>query len=86
MNIDGEIKPDVIIISVPGKLIADLENQYTSIGYPSFSKEKDTALDAALVHVYTTVQKYIPAGSPYIIIDENNTRIPIPNGEQYWSL
>ena len=89
MIFDGLLEPITIIIKLPRSLKDKFTVQYEAIGLTvgDCSSEEATlvAEEYALTFISETVQKYIPAGSPCIILDEDNAEwsgITIPIGQK----
>jgi hypothetical protein len=80
MIFDGQLEPNTIIIKLPRYLKSKFTVQYEAIGLTA-----GDAAEESLNFISETVQKYIPAGNPCIIIDEDNetwSGITIPIGQK----
>ena len=80
MIFDGLLEPNTIIIKLPRSLKDTFKIQFEATGLTA-----DDAGEESLKFISETVQKYIPAGSPCVIIDEDNkpwSGITIPIGQK----
>ena len=76
MQYDGPLEPNTIIVGVPTSVKTKFELQYQELGLTA-AESSIEALDL----IKSTVEKYIPAGSVYVIVDEdNNVWAGIPVG------
>jgi len=77
MQLDGPLEPNTIVIGLPIVLKEKFRLQFMQVGMTSAE-----ATIESLNFIKQTVEKYVPAGSPYIIIDENdNVWDGIPIGQ-----
>jgi hypothetical protein len=79
MQYDGSSEPNTIIIKLPRYLKSKFTIQFEATGLTA-----EDAAEEALNFITETVQKYIPAGSPCVIIDEDDefwSGITIPIGQ-----
>ena len=67
MLTDGQYEPNTVIIQLPLSVVARLTNGYEILGHT-----QTDSLTHARNRIKDIVRKYIPAGIPYVIIDENN--------------
>jgi hypothetical protein len=67
MIFDGNIEPDTIVIQMPTLVIEKFTNQFEELGM-----RYDEARAAAARLIEKRIGKYIPAGSPVVVIDEYN--------------
>ena len=76
MQYDGPLEPNTIIISIPLSVKEKFRVQYMTLGMTS-----SQAVDESLNLIRHTIEKYIPAGSPFVIIDEDDNDWDIPIGQ-----
>lgn len=65
MRYDGLLAPNTIIIQLPLSVLERLSNAYEQIGRPSGQARYD-----ALWSIRQRIQQYLPAGTPYVLLDE----------------
>ena len=67
MLYDGPLEPNTIIIGLPISVKSEFQNQFIATGLSSTD-----AGNEAIYFIRKIIEKYIPAGTPYIVIDEND--------------
>jgi len=67
MQFDGPLEPQTIIIGIPISILSMFSLQYIELGMTTAEADIE-----ARNFIRARIQQYIPAGSPYIIVDEDN--------------
>jgi hypothetical protein len=93
MITNGEPLPEAIVIQLPKSVLISLTNQYATTGIPDEDNTgTNPAKRAAIYHIDRVIRKYISAGTPYILIDEDGLsyegwqlfmetyNVPVPTG------
>ena len=71
MRLDGIPEPHTIVIQLPLSVLDHLTEQYMATGL-----EITEATEAATRSIERRILQYLPAGAPYIVIDENRNYYP----------
>ena len=71
MRLDGTPEPHTIIIQLPYAVATRLTKQYMATGL-----DNTEATDAATRSIERRILQYLPAGAPYIVIDEDRNYYP----------
>ena len=71
MLLDGRLEPHMIVVRIPGSVLSRLVNEYREEG-----QDEDTATRNARYLVRDTVLRYVGAGTPFAVVDEDTNLYP----------